>query len=85
MTTGKKRSSSSGRTKKRTTGKSNTRKRQTQNKSSQYESFTDEIILWIILAVSILFAGLDAPCPALNPSFNILSNGCCKHVNDFVG
>ncbi len=54
MTTGKKRSSSSGSSKKRTTGKSNTKKRQNQKQISQHESFTDEIILWMIIAVSIL-------------------------------
>ena len=49
----KKSSSSSGRSTKKTT-KTNSRSRQTQKKVEEHENFTDEIILWGVLAVSIL-------------------------------
>ena len=50
----KKSSSSSGRSTKKTTTKTNSRSRQTQKKVEEHENFTDEIILWSVLAVSIL-------------------------------
>ena len=54
MATGKKRSSSSGRSTKKTSTKTNSRSRQTQKKVEEHENFTDEIILWGVLAISIL-------------------------------
>ena len=53
-TTRKKSSSSSGRSTKRTTTRTNSRSKQTKKKVEEHENFTGEIILWIILAVSIL-------------------------------
>ena len=50
----KKSSSSSGRSTKKTTTKTNSRSRQTQKKVEEHENFPDEIILWSVLAVSIL-------------------------------
>ena len=55
MATGKKSSSSSSRsTKKPTTKKSNTRSRQTKKQVAEYENFTNEIVLWIVLALCTL-------------------------------
>jgi len=54
LATRKKSSSSSGRSTKRTTTKTNSKSRQTQKHVEEHENFTDEIILWSVLAVSIL-------------------------------
>ncbi len=54
MATGKKSSSSSARSTKKTTTKTNSRSRQSQKKVEEHENFTDEIILWGVLAISIL-------------------------------
>ncbi|MBR2403856.1 MAG: DNA translocase FtsK 4TM domain-containing protein [Lachnospiraceae bacterium] len=54
MTTRKKSSSSSGRSTKKTTTKTNSRGRQSQKKVEEHENFTDEIILWGVIAISIL-------------------------------
>jgi len=54
LATGKKSSSSSGRSTKKATTKTNSRSRQTQKRVEEHENFTDEIILWSVLAVSIL-------------------------------
>ena len=53
MATGKKSTSSSARSTKKTT-KSKSGSRQTQKKIKEYEKFHDEIILWGVLAISIL-------------------------------
>ena len=54
LATRKKSSSSSGRSTKKTTTKTNTRGRQPQKRVEEHENFTDEIILWGVIAVSIL-------------------------------
>ena len=55
MATGKKGSSSSGRsTKKTTTRKTNSRSRQTKKQIEEHENFTNEIVLWTILALATL-------------------------------
>lgn len=54
MAASKKRSSSSSSTGKKQAAKTNSRSRQTKKKAEEHENFTDEIILWAVLAVSIL-------------------------------
>ena len=54
MATSKKSSSSSARSTKKTTTKTNSKSRQAQKKVEEHENFTDEIILWGVLAISIL-------------------------------
>ncbi len=56
MATGKRKSSTSGRSSGKTSGKRTTsgRSNQSKNKQQPQEDFTKEIILWLVLAVSIL-------------------------------
>ena len=54
MATKKKSSSNSNRSTKKTPARTNSRSRQSQKKIEEHENFTDEIILWAVLAISIL-------------------------------